>query len=200
MIDATLTGFLSGASLIIAIGAQNAYVLRQGITRRHVLAVVAICALSDLVLITAGVGGLGALITAHPIVLTVSRWFGAVFLVSYGVLSLWRARHDQRLDPASGGASRLSVAVLTALGFTWLNPHVYLDTVVLLGSLSASHGALGRWWFAAGAGTASIVWFSALGFGARHVEPVFRRPVAWRVLDVLIAVVMFALAGKLLLG
>lgn len=192
-----LAGLLSGLSLIIAIGAQNAFVLRQGIRREHVLAVVVICALSDLALILAGVAGLGALVDRAGWLLGVITWAGAAFLIWYGLASLRRARHPGGLTAESVGARGV---VLKALALTWLNPHVYLDTVLLLGTIAASHGDPGRWWFAVGAAVASVLWFSALGFGARLLAPVLARPRAWQVVDVIVAVTMFAVAAMLLLG
>ncbi|WP_235509245.1 LysE/ArgO family amino acid transporter [Terrabacter sp. Soil810] len=194
-----LPGFLTMASLIVAIGAQNAYVLRTGLARHHVGLVVAVCALSDAVLVAAGVLGVGGLVTAHPGLLTVVRWVGAAYLVGYGVLCLRNARHPKGLEV--GGTQRSRSGVLaTVLALTWLNPHVYLDTVLLVGSLANQHGPDGRWWFAAGAAVASVAWFTSLGYGARLLAPLFARPATWRVLDVAIAVVMFTIAVALLLG
>lgn len=201
------SGLLTGASLIIAIGAQNAFVLRQGLRREHVLAIVVVCSISDIILIAAGVAGVGAVVTAAPVVLTIIRWVGAAFLLGYAALALRRAITPEALitEPADGpgGNSRsrsgLATAIITAFALTWLNPHVYLDTVVLLGSLAASHGSAGKWFFALGASLASVLWFSSLGFGARYLGRVFARPSAWRVLDGVIAVVMIALAVSLLL-
>jgi L-lysine exporter family protein LysE/ArgO len=198
-LPAALAGLGLGLSLIIAIGAQNAFVLRQGLRREHVMLVVAICAISDLVLIAIGIGGGGLLFTAVPWLVEVVRWVGAAFLLVYGLLAARRALRPSRLDPAAAGApsapSGLAVAV-TCIALTWLNPHVYLDTVVLLGSIASTHGDA-RWAFGAGAGLGSILWFSTLGFGARLLGPLFARPVAWRVLDAIIAVVMLALAVSL---
>ncbi|GAA1439086.1 LysE/ArgO family amino acid transporter [Leifsonia poae] len=190
-----LTGVGAGASLIVAIGAQNAFVLRQGLRREHVLPIVLICIASDAVLIAAGVAGLGALIAAAPLALEIVRWVGFAFLVVYALFAARRALRPEELHAASGTASlSLAAAVGTTLALTWLNPHVYLDTVLLLGSLSASHGDPGRWVFGAGAVLASILWFGLLGFGARFLAPVFARPVAWRILDGAIAVLMLVLA------
>ena len=197
---AALSGFLTGLSLIVAIGAQNAFVLRQGLRRRHVLLVVAVCAVSDLVLILAGVAGIGTLVQRAPAVLVAVRWFGAAFLLGYGVLAARRALRGGRLEAAADRPLGASAVLGAALAFTWLNPHVYLDTVLLVGSLASTHGTLGRWWFAAGACLASLGWFTALGYGARVLTPVFRRPGAWRVLDGGIAVVMLALAASLLIS
>lgn len=196
---AALAGLLTGGALIIAIGAQNAYVLRQGIRREHVLAIVAICALSDALLIGAGVAGMGALVEAAPRLITAIRWLGAAFLICYGLLAARRAGRAERLDSGGGGAPiPLRTAVVTALAFTWLNPHVYLDTLVFLGSVATSHAGH-RWWFGGGAALASLLWFASLGFGARLLAPIFARPIAWRVLDGLIAVVMLTLGVSLLL-
>ncbi|HET8765144.1 MAG TPA: LysE/ArgO family amino acid transporter [Rhodanobacter sp.] len=195
---AWFAGLAAGAGLIIAIGAQNAFVLRQGLQRRHVGAVVLVCIAADLVLITLGVAGLGLLVRGSPGVLQVVRYAGVAFLAAYGVLALHRAwRGESGLRPADDAATSRRRALLACLGFTLLNPHVYLDTVVLLGSLSTHYAGVGRWFFAAGAGTASVLWFTALGYGARALLPVFRSPVAWRVLDVLVAAFMLALAGLL---
>lgn len=208
-------GLAAGLSLIVAIGAQNAFVLRQGLRREHVLPVVLVCALSDLVLVAAGTAGLGALVTGAPALLTAVRWGGAAFLLTLAALAARRALRPGGLDAASGevsgaGATSARSAVGTSLALTWLNPHVYLDTVLLLGSLAAGYaaahaGAAGdsdaaRWLFGAGAMVASILWFTALGFGARLLAPVFARPGAWRVLDGAIAVVMATIGVSLLLG
>ncbi|MGY1749860.1 LysE/ArgO family amino acid transporter [Modestobacter sp. SYSU DS0511] len=194
---ATASGLGLGLSLIIAIGAQNAFVLRQGLRAEHVAAVVAVCLVSDVVLIAAGTAGAGALVTRVPELLVVVCFAGAAFLLGYGVLAARRALRPAALLPADGGArSSLAAVVTTSLALTWLNPHVYLDTVVLLGSL-ASTWSEQRWWFAAGAALGSAVWFTGLGYGARLLRPVFARPAAWRVLDALIAVVMVSLALSL---
>ena len=198
MILSLLSGLASGLSLIVAIGAQNAFVLRQGVQRSHVLLVVAVCALSDVVLIALGVAGVGALIELAPGVLEVVRWAGAAFLLAYGLMAALRAvRGTQASQPVAGQKGTWVAALGTCLALTWLNPHVYLDTVLLLGSLAGTHGADGRWWFAGGAGLGSIAWFAALGTGARFLAPVFARPDSWRVLDGGIALVMVALAVML---
>ena len=212
-----LAGLGLGLSLIVAIGAQNVFVLRQGIRREHVLAVVAICAISDAVLIIAGVAGLGFVISAAPWLVVIARWAGALFLLTYGLLAARRAwtGSDVALDAettdaaasttplVSGGTTtlprtRLAPVVLTVLALTWLNPHVYLDTVLMLGSIAATHGEE-RWLFAAGAVAASILWFTALGFGARYLGRWLRTPRSWRVLDAVIAVVMITIAVSLVL-
>lgn len=193
------SGLSAGLSLIVAIGAQNAFVLRQGIQRSHVVMVVAVCAVSDLVLILLGVAGIGILLDRAPAALVVIRWAGAAFLLAYGALAARRAvRGEQMEDPGNKPAAGRAAVLGTCLAFTWLNPHVYLDTVLLLGSLAAAQGEAGRWWFAAGAGLGSIAWFTALGAGARFLTSLFRRRTAWRVLDAGIAVVMITLAVLLL--
>ena len=193
MTSPLLLGFATGSAVIAAIGAQNAFVLRQGIRREHVLAVVAVCAVSDLVLIAAGVAGFGALITAYPDVLTPTKFGGAAFLIGYGLLAARRACRPRGLKPTDSAPGRLVSVVLTCLAFTWLNPHVYLDTVVLLGTLANQHHG-GRWLFGVGAVAASTAWFTALGFGARRLHGLFARPTAWRVLDGLITATMIGLA------
>jgi L-lysine exporter family protein LysE/ArgO len=197
---AVVSGLGLGLALIAAIGAQNAFVLRQGLRGEHVVAVVAVCALSDLVLITAGVAGTGALLDRVPEAVTAIRWAGAAFLLTYGALAARRAlRSAAALRTEAVATTARTPALLTAAALTWLNPHVYLDTVVLLGSVAATQGEL-RWHFGAGAAVASVLWFSALGIGARLLRPVFARPGAWRVLDGLVAVVMAALAVGLVRG
>ena len=199
MTTAFLPGFLLGLSLIVAIGAQNAFVLRQGLRREHVFAVCAVCALSDAVLIAAGVAGFGALVKALPWLAPVMRFGGAAFLFVYALRSLWSAwRPHAGLDPARDQPRALSVTLVMCLAFTWLNPHVYLDTVVLLGSVSTRYGDH-RIAFALGAMTASCVFFFSLGYGARLLRPLFANPKAWRFLDAGIGLTMAALAAKLVL-
>jgi L-lysine exporter family protein LysE/ArgO len=197
---AALSGLGLGLSLIVAIGAQNAFVLRQGLHRQHVGPVVLVCVLSDVALITAGVAGAGAVLEGRPGLLDVVRIAGAAFLAAYGLMAARRALRPQVLAPP-GGAAPASVAatVTTAVALTWLNPHVYLDTVVLLGSIAQSHPQR-QWWFATGAALGSTVWFTALGYGAALLRPLFARPHAWRILDAGIALVMLALATSLLLA
>jgi L-lysine exporter family protein LysE/ArgO len=193
-----ISGLASGLSLIVAIGAQNAFVLRQGVQRSHIVLVVAVCALSDLVLIVLGVAGVGVLIEQAPAVLEAVRWAGAAFLLAYAAMAAVRAIRGTRGSPtAAGQKGTWAAALATCLALTWLNPHVYLDTVLLLGSLAGTHGLEGRWWFAAGAGLGSIAWFAARGPGARYLAPVFARPGSWRVLDGGIALVMATLAVML---
>jgi L-lysine exporter family protein LysE/ArgO len=200
VLDALVAGLLTGLSLIVAIGAQNAFVLRQGLLRQHVGPVVAVCAVSDLVLIAAGVAGIGAIVQHAPTALTVVRWLGVAFLTAYGVRSLWRARTAESLQAAAAQSPGLRSALLQMTALTWLNPHVYLDTVLLLGSIAAHHGPTGKWWFAAGAGLGSIIWFTGLGYGARFLAPLLSRPRAWQVLDVLIGLTMLAIAAQLALS
>lgn len=223
-----LAGLGVGFSLIIAIGAQNLYVLRQGMRREHVLVVITICALSDAVLIAVGVSGIGAALQHVPWLVVVVRWAGAAFLITYGILAARRAwsgegglvdaseegadaaadeSDDTRSVPTAGVATatrapRVAASVTavaaTTLALTWLNPHVYLDTLFLLGSVANSY-ADDRWWFAVGAMAASVIWFSALGIGARHLGRVLRSPRSWRILDGVIAAVMVVLGVMLLL-
>ena len=190
---AFLPGLLTGLSLIIAIGAQNAFVIRQGLTKHHVLLVVAICALSDAVLIFLGVGGLGAIIQSLPWLLEVIRWFGVAYLTWFGIKSLRSAFKTQTLDASGSQSGSVAKVVATVLGFTWLNPHVYLDTVILLGSIG-NQFQTDKWWFASGAAVGSVLWFSAIGFGAKAASGLMSKPVFWKVLDSLIAVVMFSIA------
>ncbi len=200
MVAALLAGLGTGLSLIVAIGAQNAFVLRQGLRREAVGPVVLVCALSDTVLILAGVGGVGALLARAPVLVEVVRWAGALFLAVYGLLAARRAVVGGRLDvDERGGRTSVWPVVATALALTWLNPHVYLDTVLLLGSVATSYGDA-RGAFAVGAVVGSWIWFAGLGYGARALRPVFARPAAWRVLDAAVAVVMLALAVRLTLG
>ena len=200
MLDAFVAGLLTGLSLIVAIGAQNAFVLRQGLLRQYVGPVVAICAVSDLLLIAAGVAGIGAIVQHAPTALTVVRWLGVAFLTAYGLRSLWRSRHAGGLAAATEGETRLRGVLLQITALTWLNPHVYLDTVLLVGSIAAHHGPTGKWWFGAGAGLGSVLWFTGLGYGARLLSPVLMRPRAWQVLDVLIGLTMLAIAFSLARG
>ena len=197
-----LAGLLLGASLIIAIGAQNAFVLRQGLLQRHRFAVALFCALSDAALIAAGVSGLGAAIGQHPRALAVVACAGALLLIWYGIQALRRAFHPQVLAAdAHADTGTVWQVLATCAAFTWLNPHVYLDTVLLIGSLASAWPLLEpRVLFAVGAATASFIWFFSVAYGARLLAPLFRKPMAWRVLDVLIAVVMWSIAGKLLLS
>jgi L-lysine exporter family protein LysE/ArgO len=191
-------GLLTGLSLIIAIGAQNAFVLRQGLARQHVGIVVAICAVSDLVLILAGVSGIGVIVEEAPRAIDVVRWLGVAFLTAYGVLSLLRARKADSLDAARQGPATPAMAATTAVALTWLNPHVYLDTVLLLGSIANTHES--RWWFAAGASLGSLVWFTGLGYGARLAHGLLSSARAWQVLDVLIGLTMLGIALMLAMG
>jgi L-lysine exporter family protein LysE/ArgO len=201
VIDALIVGLVTGLSLIVAIGAQNAYVLRQGLMRAHVGPVVVVCMLSDFALIVAGVAGLGAVVHYAAWALVAARWLGVAFLCWYGLRTAWHARHPAALaaGPAAASLPRPTV-VRRAIALTWLNPHVYLDTVVLLGSIASTHGPSGRWWFALGACLGSTVWFAALGYGARLLAPLLASPRAWQLLDLLIAATMLFVAFQLALG
>jgi L-lysine exporter family protein LysE/ArgO len=200
MTDDFLVGFATSFALIVAIGSQNAFVLRQGIRREHVLAVVVFCALSDALLILLGIGGAGAVVRGNEELLSIARYGGALFLASYGAMALRRAYRGGQMLLKGGTAVKLSSALAACFAFTFLNPHVYLDTVVLVGAVANQRGDAGRWMFGAGACLASLLWFSALGWGARWLGPLFETVTAWRVLDAFIAVVMFSLAGMLMLG
>jgi L-lysine exporter family protein LysE/ArgO len=190
---AFLPGLLTGLSLIIAIGAQNAFVIRQGLTRSHVFLVVAICAIADLSLIWLGVAGLGALVTSLPWLLEVIRWFGVVYLGWFGFRSARAAFKNESLDAAGAAEQSRAKVVTTVLALTLLNPHVYLDTVILLGSIGNQFGA-DKWYFATGASVASILWFTSVGYGAKAASRLMSKPVFWRILDSVIAVVMFSIA------
>jgi L-lysine exporter family protein LysE/ArgO len=198
IVSAAISGFLLGASLILAIGAQNAFILRQGLLRQHVFVLCLICAASDALLIAAGVAGLGTLIATSPRLIMAVTVGGALFLFAYAFMAFRRAMHPEALHAAKKGEGSLKAAIAACLAFTFLNPHVYLDTVVLLGSLSASFEGAARIAYGAGAVVASFVWFFGLGYGARLLQPVFARPTAWRVLDILIGVVMAAIGFGLL--
>lgn len=190
---AFLPGLLTGLSLIVAIGAQNAFVIRQGLTRSHVLLVVAICALADLTLIWIGVAGLGALITSLPWLLEVIRWFGVAYLSWFGFRSARAAFKNESLDAAGAAEQSATKVAATALALTFLNPHVYLDTVILLGSIGNQFGP-DKWFFATGASVASILWFTTVGYGAKAASRLMSKPVFWRILDSVIAVIMFGIA------
>lgn len=196
MLSVFLSGLVSGLALIVAIGAQNAFVLRAGIRRSHVGLIVTICILSDAILIICGVAGIGALITAAPWVIPVIQYAGAAFLLCYGFMSFRRAFRASTMNEAP--PPKRSGVIITILALTWLNPHVYLDTVLLLGSLANAKGPDLAWIFAAGAIAGSTIWFLALGYGARLLAPLFAKPRAWQVIDVLIGVTMWAIAATLL--
>lgn len=203
-ISSLISGAALGATLIIAIGAQNAFVLRNGIARNQVAVVVAICVLVDWVLIVAGGAGFGSLVAAFPAVTAIAAWGGAAFLAFYGASAFRTALHPGSLSEKTAGAparfSGMSAAISATLAVSLLNPHVYLDTVVLLGSIAAQHVGVARWWFVAGACIASLAWFSALGFGARLLAPFFERPGTWRALDVVIGIIMWWIAAGLAWG
>lgn len=191
--NAALAGLLAGLSLIVAIGAQNAFLLRLGLTRQHVGIAVTICAISDIILILLGIGGIGRVTRSYPGVLEVLKWVGVAYLVGYSLHSFWRASRRQVLLPSAADRPSRRAIASTTLAFTFLNPHVYLDTVLLLGSIGNQYGD-SRWLFAAGACTGSIVWFVGLGYGARAMAPLMSRPATWRVLELLIGIVMLEVA------
>ncbi len=199
-----LLGFGTGLSLIVAIGAQNAFVLRQGILRQHVLPIVLICGLTDALLEILGIAGIGFVVERAPVVLEVIRWGGVAFLLWYAWGAARRAMQPGVLvadegDAAGAGsdAGSLKRAVLACLAITYLNPHVYLDTMVLMGSVGNAQGDPARWWFAMGGGVASIIWFAVLGYGARALTRFFATPRSWQILDWIIVVVMLVIAGRL---
>lgn len=196
--SATGAGLGTGLSLIVAIGAQNSYVLKQGILGRWVGPIIFFCVLSDVLLIGLGIFGFGTLLHAFPRVLEVLRYVGTGFLLWYGFASLWRScRANTKalvIDTAEDGPQTLSRALLIAAAMTYLNPHTYLDTTVFLGSLANSYGDPGRWYFYLGCCTASLLWFCALGYGAGLLRPLFAKPRAWRILDALIGCIMLYLA------
>ncbi len=197
---ALIHGYLVSISLIAAIGSQNAFVLRQGLRREHVAAVVATCALSDAILITAGIAGMGTLIASIPWLAPAMRWFGAAFLLVYGALRFRAAfKGGEALLPANAAPVPLIKVLLICLTLTWANPHVYLDTVLLIGSIGTQY-APDHWNFAAGAILASLSFFVALGFGARLLSGLFENPKAWVVLEVIVGCTMWAIAASLLLG
>lgn len=194
-----LSGFALSFSLILAIGSQNAFVLKQGIKRHHVFVVCAVCALSDALLIFLGVAGFGAIVKQFPVIETVARYGGAAFLAVYALLSFKSAFSTTHAMTAAGDAQQpVLKTVAICLAFTWLNPHVYLDTVVLLGSISTQYSAQGL--FALGAMSASLVFFFSLGYGARMLAPVFSRPQAWKVLEFVVGVMMTTIAITLVTG
>jgi L-lysine exporter family protein LysE/ArgO len=191
--QALITGLLTGLSLIVAIGAQNAYVLRQGLARKHVLAIVLLCAFSDALLITLGVLGLGQVIQAAPLLLEIIRWFGVGYLIWFGIGSLRRVFKAEKLEASDKQVGSLKSAMLTTLSLTFLNPHVYLDTVIFVGGLAHQFGNQ-TVFFTSGAILASFIWFFGLGFGASRLSPLMSKPVFWKILDSFIAVIMFSIA------
>lgn len=193
---AFLPGFLTGLSLIFAIGAQNAFVIRQGLTKRYVFTVVAICSIIDASLIALGIGGLGAAIASLPWLLEVIRWFGVAYLTWFGIKSLISATKNQTLDAAGVESKSAGKVITTVLAMSLLNPHVYLDTVIFVGGVGNTFGD-NRWFFAYGAMLASLVWFTGIGYGAKAASRFMSKPVFWKVLDGIIAVIMFTLAVTL---
>ncbi|MBL6278904.1 amino acid transporter [Micromonospora fiedleri] len=198
MLTSAVAGFSLSIALIVAIGAQNAFVLRQGLRREHLVPVVLTCAVSDALLIGVGIAGVGSVVAARPELLTAIRWGGAAFLLGYAVLAARRALRPGALTPAQRPPARLGATLAACLAFTYLNPHVYLDTVLLLGGIAQQHQH--RWWFGVGAALASVCWFTALGAGAYRLAPLLARARVWQVLDGLIAVVMVGVAAALVLS
>lgn len=199
MISAAVTGFLTAFSLILAIGAQNAFVLRQGLLKTHVFSLCLLCALSDAVLIVLGVAGFGYVVTIYPTFPSIMAGFGALFLIFYGFLRFYAAYQGSYEMELTGKSSGAKTVLLTALALTWLNPHVYLDTLGLIGAISTQYSEVQtKIVFALAASSASFVFFFSLGFGARLLAPLMQTVSAWRVLDVLIGVVMWVIAAGLL--
>ena len=195
------TGLALGASLIIAVGAQNAFVLSQGIRKRYHILIPLLCSLSDGILIFAGVMGLGEFLNARPLLSTLGSAGGALFLLCYGFSRLRTfATADEKLVGSGGGPDRAGKAVLITLGVTWLNPHVYIDTVLLLGSVSNGIPREGKPLFAGGALTASILWFFALSLGGSRLAPLFNKPLSWKILDIAVALIMFVIALSLIVN
>nr|WP_312159791.1 LysE/ArgO family amino acid transporter [Acinetobacter sp.] len=198
MLNSAVHGFAMGLSLILPIGAQNAFVLKQGLKQQYVFAICLCCALSDAILIAAGVLGFSELVLLHPDWLNIAKFFGATFLFIYGTQHFYQAwKSEQRLEASQNHVPSLRKVVLICLGLTWLNPHVYLDTVVLLGSISTQYPNT-QLYFALGAITASFLFFFSLGYAARLLQPMFQRPQAWKILDVLIGCVMWSIAISLM--
>lgn len=193
---ALVPGFLTGLSLIVAIGAQNAFVIRQGLLRSHVLLVVAVCSASDALLIMLGTGGLGQIVKANEGLLTFIRWFGVAYLTWFGIRSLRSAFKDNQLLASGTAETSWQKILATILALTFLNPHVYLDTVIFVGSI-ANQFTTDRWYFASGASVASLVWFSSIGFGAQAASQVMSKPIFWRIFDTFVALVMFSIAFTL---
>ena len=190
---ALIPGFFTGLSLIVAIGAQNAFVIRQGLLRSHVLLVVIVCSVSDALLIVLGTGGLGKVVQSNPDLLTFIRWFGVVYLTWFGIKSLRSAFKENQLLATGQAEISWKRILTTVLALTYLNPHVYLDTVIFVGSI-ANQFEGDKWFFALGASIASVVWFSTIGFGARAASHLMSKPIFWRILDISIALIMFSIA------
>ncbi|GGF18660.1 LysE/ArgO family amino acid transporter [Williamsia phyllosphaerae] len=193
-------GLMTGAALIIAIGPQNVLVLRTGVARRHVVSVLAVCTVSDLILITAGVAGLGALVSGHPMLVTVATVVGGGYVIVLGLMAARRSLAPSAMTITTGGIGGRWATIGTALALTWLNPHVYLDTVLTLGAIANSHGPEGKWQFALGACIASVVWFAALALAAVKLAPLFARPRAWRILDGVVAAIMLTVGVSLIVS
>ena len=193
---ALIPGFLTGLSLIVAIGAQNAFVIRQGLLRSHVLLVVAVCSISDALLIVLGTSGLGAIVKTNQDLLTFIRWFGVAYLTWFGIRSLRSAFKENQLVATGATESSWKKILATVLALTYLNPHVYLDTVIFVGSL-ANQFASDRWFFAIGASAASLLWFSSIGFGAQAASKIMSKPIFWKIFDTFVAIVMFSIAFTL---
>ncbi len=195
-----LTGLLLGGSLIIAIGSQNAYVLKQGLLKSHVFIICLICALSDALLIILGTSGVGAIIEKHPEWLKAVTWFGAAYLIAFAFMSFRAAFNGETLQTASNTTSQSTKTVVTTvLALTFLNPHVYLDTVLLIGSIASSYSGADKIYFMLGTVSASFIWFFGLGYGARFLSPLFSNPKAWKILNIMIGIVILWIAYRLIM-
>ncbi|WP_028584194.1 LysE/ArgO family amino acid transporter [Desulfogranum mediterraneum] len=192
-------GLTTGAALIIAIGAQSSFILSNGIRKNRILTIILICSLCDAVLISTGISGVGALINSRPLLAQLTLWGGSCFLFAYGLRSLFSAVKGGRMEPAGRVEDSLATVVLSTLAVTLLNPHVYLDTMVLIGSIGARFNGQERLLFAAGAICASCLWFALLGFGGRKLAPLFRSNTSWRILDTMLGLLMFSLGISLFL-
>ena len=193
---AFIPGLLAGLSLIIAIGAQNAFVIKQGLTKEHVFLTVAICSAADALLIALGAAGLGGILQSHPTLLEIIRWFGVIYLIWFGIKSARAIFRNESMPTSTGQSPNAKKVATTILGFTFLNPHVYLDTVILLGSISNQFKS-DRWFFSFGAMLASLIWFTSIGYGAKAAARFMSKPIFWKILDSIIACVMFSIAGYL---
>lgn len=200
MISSVLVGVVSGLSLIVAIGAQNAFVLQQGVRGQHVLPVVLFCATSDALLELAGVAGIGFVIERAPIVLEILRWGGVIFLLGYAITSFRRALKPKQLVAGDEAQSSLTKTMAACAAITLLNPHVYLDTMILMGSIGNAQGDPGKWWFLLGGALASFAWFFILGYGARALRRFFATPRSWQILDTVVGFMMLGIAARLIFG
>jgi L-lysine exporter family protein LysE/ArgO len=200
VLPAILAGFALGGGLIVAIGAQNAFVIRQGVLNSHIFWICLFCAVSDAILIWAGVYGMGVIVQTLPWFIPVLTYGGAAFLIWYGIKALRRVLKPETLNEEGKTTTSLFMALASCAAFTWLNPHVYLDTLVLVGTIANSRPQGDQAPFALGASLASLIWFFGIGYGAKTLRKPLSKPLVWRGIDLLIAAIMFYLAYKLLIG